>query len=62
MVANIESLHCCVFQLMFKIPDHTQSGTTIDAKSIQVAPNIKFKLTCGECRITLSKNVLKSEM
>ncbi|XP_052769862.1 AP-5 complex subunit mu-1-like [Mya arenaria] len=34
-------------QLFFKISDYTQSGSAIDAKSIQVAPNMKFKLSCA---------------
>lgn len=33
-------------QLYFKILDFTQSGNVIDAKSIQVAPAMKYKLTC----------------
>lgn len=34
-------------QLFFKINDFTLSGCYIDPKSIQVAPNMKFKLTSG---------------
>lgn len=33
-------------QLFFKIVDFTQSGCFIDAKSIQVSPNMKYKLSC----------------
>lgn len=33
-------------QLYFKIPDFTQSGSVIDAKTIQVSPTMKYKLTC----------------
>ncbi|XP_045161059.2 AP-5 complex subunit mu-1-like isoform X2 [Mercenaria mercenaria] len=33
-------------QLFFKIVDFTQSGCFIDAKSIQVSPTMKYKLSC----------------
>ncbi|OWF38566.1 AP-5 complex subunit mu-1 [Mizuhopecten yessoensis] len=32
-------------KLFFKIPDFTHSGCQIDPKSVQVSPNVKFKLT-----------------
>ncbi|KAH3711703.1 AP-5 complex subunit mu-1-like isoform X4 [Dreissena polymorpha] len=33
-------------QLFFKIQEFSQSGSYIDAKSIQVSPSLKYKLTC----------------
>ncbi|KAL4237972.1 adaptor complexes medium subunit [Mactra antiquata] len=33
-------------QVYFKIVDYTMSGSCIDAKSIQVSPNMKYKLNC----------------
>ena len=38
----------CIFQLYFKIPDYTYSGSMIDPKSIQVSPAMKYKLTTGK--------------
>lgn len=32
-------------KLFFKLPDFTHSGCQIDPKSVQVSPNVKFKLT-----------------
>ena len=39
---------CLAFQLYFKITDFTHSGCMIDAKSIQVSPALKYKLTTGK--------------
>lgn len=47
---SLEEMFChgqnAFAQLYFKIGDFTQSGCLIDPKSIQVSPNMKYKLTC----------------